>query len=570
MTEIDRNSGISTVVAALLLAILATLAGCSDKPGTLDSPGNVTALERPNILLIIADDLGYTDISRYGSEIRTPNLDNLADAGLSFTSFYAAPTCSPSRAMLLSGLDNHLAGFGTMTEHLAVNQRGQPGFEGYLNQNVVTLPTLLHDAGYHTYMVGKWHIGAGDGMRPEQRGFERSFAMMQGGGSHFADMKKMLSVYPEMLYFDDGVKVESLPEDFYSSEFYADKTIEYIESNRTDSAPFYAQLAFTSVHWPLQVPEDELDTYRGVYDDGYDVFRQRRFAGAKAAGLVPPDVAESPRLPRVVPWDDMSEQERKTSARAMEIYAAMVENMDRHIGRVINYLKETGQFDNTVIVFMSDNGAEGADRLELLDNATWVPANFDLSYENMGREDSYVFVGPGWGQASTTPLRLFKAYLTEGGIRVPAIISYPGMRGAGTYTRTPALIQDLMPTFLEFASTEHPGTDYKGREVRRISGRSLIPLLEGEVDAVYGPGDALGWELFGHRALRQGDWKVLWADGKNGSDTWQLFNLADDPREVVDLAAENPEKLQQLVALWEQYARDNNVILPIGDIGNPN
>lgn len=548
--------------------MLVCASAVSPGPAVAQQDGAVP--ERPNILLIIADDLGYTDIGRYGSEIRTPNLDELAQTGLSFTSFYAAPTCSPSRAMLLSGLDNHLAGFGTMTEHLAVNQRGMPGFEGYLNDTVVTLPTLLRDAGYHTYFVGKWHIGAGDGMRPDQRGFDRSFAMMQGGGSHFADMKKMISAYPEMLYFDEGVKVESLPEDFFSSAFYADKIIDYIESNRADAEPFYAQLAFTAVHWPLQVPAAELERYRGVYDGGYDEFRKRRFERAKAAGLVPPGVAESPRLPRVVPWDELSEAEQRSSARAMEIYAAMVENMDFHIGRVIGYLRDSGLFDNTLIMFMSDNGAEGSDRLQLLDNATWVPANFDLSYDNMGRENSYVFVGPGWGQASSTPLRLFKAYLTEGGIRVPAIVSFPNMRGAGTYTRAPALIQDLMPTFLQLAGTEHPGTRYKGRDVQPIEGRSLVPLLEGHADAVYGPDDALGWELFGHRALRKGDWKVLWADGKNGSDTWQLFNLAEDPREVVDLASEYPEKLRELVALWEDYAAENNVILPIGDIGNPN
>jgi len=553
----------ATVMIGLALSTM--LASCVQR--STEPSGRVP--DRPNILLIIADDLGYTDIARYGSEIRTPNLDELANMGLSFTSFYAAPTCSPSRAMLLSGLDNHLAGFGTMTEHLAVNQRGKPGFEGYLNDDVATLPELLRDAGYHTYFAGKWHIGAADGKRPKDRGFERSFAMMQGGGSSFSDMKKLVSVYPEMLYYDEDVKVESLPEDFYSSEFYADKIMDYIDSKRGDGAPFYAQLAFTAVHWPLQVPEDELDRYAGTYDAGYDEFRKRRFEGAKGAGLVPEDVAESPRLPRVVPWDDLGADEKRSSARAMEIYAAMVENMDYHIGRVIDYLKSTGQFENTVIVFMSDNGAEGSDRLHLLDNATWVPANFDLSFENMGRPDSYVFLGPGWAQASTTPLRLFKAYLAEGGIRVPAIFSYPGMPGAGTYTRAPARIQDLMPTFLEMAGTAHPGASYAGREVTPISGRSLVPLLEGDVDEIYGPDDALGWELFGHRALRKGDWKVLWADGKNGSDSWQLFNLAEDPREVNDLALDEPERLRELVGLWEDYAARNNVILPVGDIGNP-
>jgi arylsulfatase len=525
--------------------------------------------ERPNILLIVADDLGYTDIGAYGSEIRTPSLDALAASGVSFTSFYAAPTCSPSRAMLLSGLDNHLAGFGTMTEHLAVNQRGRPGFEGYLSQSVVTLPELLRDAGYHTYFAGKWHIGAGEGMRPQERGFDRSFALMQGGASHFADMARLVSIYPETLYYDDGVKVNALPEDFFSSAYYTDKIIEYVDS-QPDDAPFYAQLAFTAPHWPLQAPDDYIDRYAGVYDAGYDVFRDRRFEAARDAGLVPDGVAPAPRLPRVEPWSSLSLQARRESARAMELYAAMVENMDFHIGRLLGFLRESGRLDNTVVVFMSDNGAEGHDRLTLLDNATWVPANFDLSYENMGRVNSYVFVGPGWGQASTTPLRLFKAYLTEGGMRVPMIVSYPGVAGAGTFNREPATIQDLMPTFLALAGTKHPGSRYRGRDVNPINGRSLLPVLKGSTDRIHEPDHVFGWELFGHRAVRQGDWKALWSDGKNGSDDWQLFNLAQDPREVEDLAGREPAKLAALIALWGDYAAANNVILPIGDIGNPN
>ena len=526
--------------------------------------------ERPNILLIIADDLGYTDIGAFGSEISTPSLDSLAAGGVSFTNFYSAPTCSPARAMLLSGLDNHLAGFGTMAEHLADNQRGHPGFEGYLSQSVVTLPTLLGDAGYHTYFAGKWHIGAAEGMRPHERGFDRSFALMQGGASHFHDMAKLVSIYPRTIYYDDGVEVDSLPEDFFSSEFYVDTMIDYIESGREGGEPFYAQLAFTAVHWPLQAPPDYIDRYAGRYDEGYDVFRDRRFEAARESGLVPDGVPSAPRLPRVTPWEELAEDEQAYSARAMEIYAAMVENMDFHIGRMLDYLRDTGQYENTVVVFMSDNGAEGHDRLTLLDNATWVPQNFDLSYGNMGLIDSYVFVGPGWGQVSTTPLRLFKAYLTEGGIRVPAIVSYPGMAAPGSFNRGIVTVQDLMPTFLELAGTSHPGSSYRGREVIPISGRSFVPVIAGRTESVYPDDHVFGWELFGHRAVRQGDWKALWSDGKNGSDDWQLFNLAEDPREVDDLASRFPERLADLVERWEAYAEENNVILPIGDIGNPN
>lgn len=525
---------------------------------------------RPNILLIMADDLGYTDIGAFGSEIRTPNIDALAATGLSLTNFYAAPTCSPARAMLLSGMDNHFTGFGTMAEHTAVNQRDQPGFEGVLNDDLVTVATLLHDSGYHTYLAGKWHIGQAPGTRPHERGFERSFALMQGGASHFADMKRMLSVYPETVYLDDGVKVESLPEDFYSSAFYTDRIIQNIDANKDDGAPFFAWLAFTAPHWPLQVPAEYLDLYDGVYDEGYDEFRQRRLEGAQASGWVSSDINDFPRLPRVTPWSEISDEEQQRSARTMEIYAAMVERLDFHVGRLIEYLKDNGLYENTFIIFMSDNGAEGNDRLHILDNETWVPANHDLSYANMGRIDSYAFQGPGWGQVSSTPLRLFKAYVTDGGMRVPMIVNYEGISAAGSFDTAVATIQDLAPTFLELAQTEHPGTIYDGRTVRPMTGRSLMPLLTGRVKFVYANDEALGWELFGHRALRQGDWKLLWADGKNGSDTWQLYDIGSDPREVVDLAVSEPKRLQEMIVLWEEYAAANNVILPIGDIGSPN
>ena len=535
-----------------------------------DSATAETRSSRPNIVLIMADDLGYTDIGAFGSEIRTPNIDALAATGLSLTNFYAAPTCSPARAMLLAGMDNHFTGFGTMAEHTAVNQRGQPGFEGMLSEDFVTVATLLNDSGYHTYLAGKWHIGQAPGTRPHERGFERSFALMQGGASHFSDMKRMLSVYPETVYLDDGVKVESLPDDFYSSAFYTDRIIENIEANKNDGAPFFAWLAFTAPHWPLQVPTEYLDLYDGVYDEGYDTFRQRRLEGAQASGLVPSDIGEFPRLPRVTPWDELSDEEQRRSARTMEIYAAMVERLDSHVGRLIDYLRDNGLYENTLIIFMSDNGAEGNDRLHILDNETWVPANHDLSYANMGRIDSYAFQGPGWGQVSSAPLRLFKAYVTDGGMRVPMIVNYEGHLNAGSFNTAVATIQDLAPTFLELAETSRPGPIYDGRSVRPMTGRSLLPLLTGRAEAAYGQDEALGWELFGHRAIRLGDWKLLWADGKNGSDTWQLYDIAGDPREVVDLAAEEPERLQEMIALWEEYAAANNVILPIGDIGSPN
>ena len=393
---------------------------------------------------------------------------------------------------------------------------------------------------------------------------------MNGGAGHFSAMAKLVSIYPRTTYLDDGEVVEALPDDYYSSEFYVDKTIEYIESNREDGTPFFAWLAFTAPHWPLQVRDEHLDLYRDVYDAGYDEIRETRLEASIKAGLIPNGIAEVPRLPRVTPWDELTADEQRYSSRIMEIYAAMVERMDFHIGRMMDYLDETGLRDNTIVIFMSDNGAEGNDRMRLLDNATWVPATYDLSYENIGRINSYAFPGPGWGQVSSSPLRLFKSYLTEGGIRVPFIVSGPGIAGSDEYTGATARVQDIAPTLLDLAGTTLPSGSYQGREIYTMTGRSMRPLLEGEDEAIYGSDEALGWELFGHRAIRLGDWKILWSDGKNGSDTWQLFNIAEDPREVVDLAAEYPDKLRELLVLWEEYAANNNVVLPIGDMGNPN
>lgn len=556
------------------------LGACSNDQGNQAvSENNASALvepaesaaqsEQPNFLIVMADDLGFTDIGVFGSEIRTPTIDSIANESLKFTQFYASPNCSPSRAMMMTGLDSHFTGFATMQDHLADNQRGQPGYEGYLPDHVAALSEVLQANGYHTSISGKWHLGAAPGRRPVDKGFDRSAALMQGGAAHL-NLDKMLSVFPETLIFEDDVKLENVPDDFYSTEYYADRMIEYIEDANNQGKPFFGWLAFTAPHWPLQVPDEYIDLYAGEYDEGYDQLRESRLQGAIEAGLVPAEINEVPRLDRVTPWDELSEEDQRYQSRVMEVYAAMVERLDFHMGRVIDHLIETGQYDNTLIVFMSDNGAEGHDRMQLLDNATWVPANFDLSYERLGRAGSYTILGPGWGQAAVAPLRLFKAYTTEGGIRVPFIVKPPAAEAEAQWVNSLATIQDVMPTLMDYAGIENHGSNFQGREVYPMTGRSMLPLIEGEADQIYADDEALGWEIFGHRAVRKGDWKILWADGANGSDTWQLYNLAEDPREIDDLSEEYPEKLAELVAHWEEYAANNQVILPIGDIGNPN
>lgn len=538
------------IVAYILATLLLT--GCNEVDVT--SP-------RPNILLIVADDLGYTDMGAYGSEIRTPNLDNLAAEGLLLTDFYAAPTCSPTRAMLLSGTDHHLAGLGTMYGGWDTNQVDQRGYEAHLNQDVVSVSSILRDSGYHTYMAGKWHLGGAPELQPPSRGFEQSFYLVQGGASHFSDRRGLTE--PVVVEYLENGEVTALPADFYSTTYYTDKMIGYIDQNRADGNPFFGYLAYTSPHWPLQVPTEDMDLYKGIYDGGYEKLREIRISRLRALGIIDEATVAAMAPPYITSWQELSADEQKVEARKMELYAAMVENLDRNIGRVINHLKETGEYENTFIMFMSDNGAEGNDIGTLGDNEEWIPRSFDNSLENMGKVNSYIHYGAGWAQASGGPFRDYKSFVSEGGIKVPAIIHYADLDYDGDMDEEMMSVKDLAPTLLELANTQHPGSIYKGREVFPISGKSLLPHLRNQQLPVYDADDINGWELFGRQAIRQGSWKMVTQAPPFGNGKWQLFNLDDDPAETSDLAAENPGKVAALAVLWQDYKTRNNIILPI-------
>jgi arylsulfatase len=538
------------IVAYILATLLLT--GCNEVDVT--SP-------RPNILLIVADDLGYTDMGAYGSEIRTPNLDNLAAEGLLLTDFYAAPTCSPTRAMLLSGTDHHLAGLGTMYGGWDTNQVDQRGYEAHLNQDVVSVSSILRDSGYHTYMAGKWHLGGAPELQPPSRGFEQSFYLVQGGASHFSDRRGLTE--PVVVEYLENGEVTALPADFYSTTYYTDKMIGYIDQNRADGNPFFGYLAYTSPHWPLQVPTEDMDLYKGIYDGGYEKLREIRISRLRALGIIDEATVAAMAPPYITSWQELSADEQKVEARKMELYAAMVENLDRNIGRLINHLKETGEYENTFIMFMSDNGAEGNDIGTLGDNEEWIPRSFDNSLENMGKVNSYIHYGAGWAQASGGPFRDYKSFVSEGGIKVPAIIHYADLDYDGDMDEEMMSVKDLAPTLLELANTQHPGSIYKGREVFPISGKSLLPHLRNQQLPVYDADDINGWELFGRQAIRQGSWKMVTQAPPFGNGKWQLFNLDDDPAETSDLAAENPGKVAALAVLWQDYKTRNNIILPI-------
>jgi len=513
----------------------------------------------------VADDLGFSDIGAFGGEIHTPNLDRLANAGIRFTDFHSAPACSPTRSMLLTGTDHHIAGIGTMREVLPPRFKGAPGYEGYLNDRVVTLPELLRDAGYLTLMAGKWHLGNTIDRTPWARGFERSFALLPGAASHYGivtgDFLPALSLYTED---DQFVSVDA---DFYSSDFYADTLLRYFRE-RTDAGdrPFFAYLPFQAPHWPLQAPEETITKYRGRYDAGPDALREARLAALKRLGLCPPDVTVHPVVADGEPeWSDMSAEERALSARSMEVYAAMVDRMDQNIGRVIDYLTETGELGNTVVIFMSDNGAEGAivEAVPILGGviAAEIERNWDNSLDNLGAPNSFIWYGPRWAQAATAPSRLHKAFTTEGGIRVVGFVTWPGFERQHQIGTAFTTVMDIAPTVLELAGVTHPGTDYQGREVEPMRGSSLVPYLSGGPEAVHDAVAGTGWELFGRRAIRQGDWKALYLEQPYGTGAWQLYDLSSDPGEIDDLAASRPEKLAELLTLWDRYVEDTGVIL---------
>lgn len=514
--------------------------------------------KQPNFLLIVLDDLGYSDLGSFGGEIRSPNLDRLAYEGVRFTSFYSAAACSPARAMLLTGVDSHQVGLGNMAEYLTDDQRGKPGYEGHLNDRVETLASRLKNNGYHTYMAGKWHLGAKPGTLPGDRGFERSFALMEGGATHF-DQRGATAEHPLADYREDNLPV-SVPENFYSSQTYTDKLIGYLNKDRDDGQPFFAYLAYTAPHWPLQAPQKYIERNRGRYDQGYDKLRLQRQIKMQELGIVaqgPIEVDTSlPSATGYRAWDALSDNEKKRQARIMEVYAAMVESVDHQIGRVLEVLEARGELDNTVVVFLSDNGAEGFDKSDWPPFKSWVE-KFDNRIEAIGSKDAYPFYGPGWAGAGTAPFSLFKGFSHEGGLRTPAFIWSPNFNRQKGISHELVTVMDITPTLLSLAgvSSEQP-------HVTGQRGRSMVPFLNRKVDHVYADDQPIGWELMGNAAIRKGAWKLVRAFKPFGSGDWQLFNLERDPSEQKNLAEVYPAKYQELINDWQQYEAENGVILP--------
>ena len=520
--------------------------------GVLGGIAGTAAGQRPNILFIVADDLGYTDIGAFGSEIPTPRLDELAFAGVRLTNFHTHSACQPARIMMMAS-----TGVSAALERRPQMDSGERA--NRLSLNWAILPELLQDAGYATYMTGKWDLGLEEGYTPATRGFDRSFVQLGASASHFAEV--LWGDYS--LYRLDGETVEydELPADFYSTNYYTDRMLEFIRSTE-EGTPWFAYVPYTTPHWPLQVPEDWLHRYAGRYDAGYDVLREARAASAAARGVIPAGAMLDDFEPVSPPWSELTAEAQLKYARAQELYAAMVENLDVNVGRLVDYLEESGQLENTVIVFASDHGASpgehGMRPRAPSDSGPTIPDFIDNRFENWGRANSFIDHGRGFAEAATAPLRGHKGTLSEGGLRAAAFVHYPSAVTGRQINGAFMTMLDILPTFLEIAGSAHPGAgNYRGREINGIVGRSFWPHLTGESAEVHSPGDTAGWSGGNGGAMIRGDYKIINAPAAGGmgmgmgTAPWRLYDISEDPGERNDLAAEMPELTAELVREWE-------------------
>ncbi len=575
-----RNHG-ARLHYALAIASLIALSGCgsSSAPSGANSsnPSSGTS-SRPNVLLILVDDLGYSDLGAFGSEISTPNIDQLAQEGKILTNFHATPLCATSRAELLTGADHHLVGMGTLPESTYF-YAGDANYKGNLTDNALTVAQVLHDSGYHTYMAGKWHLGAGG---PVKWGFEQSFSMdyTSAFGSNYA----ATSARPESAaraYYENGTQA-TLPADFYSSDYFVSRLQSYIGASHGDGKPFFAYLAFQAVHFPLQVPDAYLSLYKGKYDAGYDAIRNARLQKQKTLGIVPQDFKANPGDEAVMvrfgqpgtltnqAWNTLLPTQQQSEARIMEVFAGMLTNLDDNVGKLFATLKQIGEYDNTLIVFVSDNGADGMGYgfIPYVDST----ANLDIdnTLANYGKPGSFLFRSTRWAEAGTAPLRLFKGFTAEGGISVPAIVRLP-RQGAGQ-TPSPALasLLDVEPTILAAAGVTAPGAQYQGRTVAPPEGQSLLPVLNGQRSAIYGVNDVIADEVNDIRYVRKGPWKLtrvvnylLPSSAALINHDWQLYNMDTDRGETSDVASQNPQIVAELIADWAAYVTRVGVAQPI-------
>ncbi|MDB9737152.1 arylsulfatase [Porticoccaceae bacterium] len=534
---------------AFLVAMLATPVSSNE---TLSGTGSD---QRPNVVVILVDDAGLTDFTPFGGEAKMPAIQTLAERGIKFSNYHTSPLCAPSRAMLLTGIDNHRTGIATIPEVLTANQAGQPGYSMFLEPGVRTLADRLKAEDYRTYMTGKWHLGSGAQDLPNSHGFDRSFALDASGADNW-EQKPYMGYYDFAPWYEDG-KPADLPEDFYSSKFIVDRMIRYLESDKQPNRrqPFFSYLAFQAIHIPVQAPREITDSYNGVYDQGWHQLRKMRHQRAIALGLIAPDTALTEMPANSRDWGNLSPQDRALYARAMQVQAAMLESMDSHIGRFIEYLNGRGELDNTLFIVTSDNGPEPSYPLDISGMKTWMSFNgYNHRLDNLGEKGSMVAIGPEWASASASPLNMFKFYAAEGGIRVPLIIAGPNIERQN-WQPAMVMVTDIAPTVLDYLEVKD-----QHKEAVAITGRSMMPLLEGSATEIYADDEAIGMEVSGNSVLIKGDYKLSRNSPPHGDNIWRLYNLAADPGESQDLRALQPEQFDPMMEDYKKYESEFGVI----------
>jgi arylsulfatase A-like enzyme len=508
-----------------------------------------TEQQQPNFVVILADDLGYSDVGSYGGEIKTAAIDALAHSGTRFSNFHVAATCSPTRSMLLTGVDSHIAGLGNMKIIMAENQFGKPGYEGQLNAAVETFVSKLQRNGYGTYMAGKWHLGMHRSNLPINRGFDKNVALMETGADNW-ESKPYLPHNPKVHYFDGEDEIQ-LPKDFYSSDFYTDKLISYLDSH-DNQKPFFAYLAFQASHYPHQAPKELTEKYLKDYEGGWELVKSKRYQRLVQLGLMPPGL-ESLKLPTVEDWKSLSEPQKRYRSKQMAVYAGMIERMDYNIGRLIDHLKEKQILENTVIFFLSDNGADNNEIDKIYPD--YIKSNFDTRYETLGEKGSYSNYGASWANVSMTPLSWYKGSASEGGMRAPLIIRYPKAFAPGKVSHSFSFVTDIAATILDLA-----GVNGKVSDKAAISGRSLRAALIHPSQPIYSVDDVVGYELAGSAAVFKGDYKLVRNSPPFGDKSWKMYNLKNDPVERFDLATNQPKVFIEMLAAYERYAKRVNLI----------
>ena len=497
--------------------------------------------KRPNIVLILADDMGFSDISYFGSEIPTPNIDKLADGGLVMTHFYNASRCTPTRASLLTGLYQTEAGFGAMTANLGYSSGG---YQGYLNDRCVTLAEALKRGGYATIMTGKWHLGNPEKSWPQNRGFEKFFGVPKGGGIYFwpflLDRTVMLN---NRVYQPDS--------SFYSTIAFTDYSVKFLNDVKKSSQPFFLYVAYMAPHYPLQAPDSVIGKYRGKYREGFAKIRQRRFERMKKRGIIPENTELSPPDKRVEDWNQLSAAEKDSMDKRMAVYAAQIDIMDQGIGRIINKLKEMNVYDNTVVIFLSDNG--GCSEYHLKPR----PGAHGPTNGAIGSRNFWGAYGPSWANVSNTPFRMYKKWEEEGGIATPFIVHWPDkIKKHRLDTLQVGHVIDIMPTLLDIAGIDYPHR-YNGHDILPMEGKSLLPVING--NELKGERTVF-WEHEGNRAIRQGSWKLVSMYPEN---QWRLFNLKSDITELHDVSSEHSSLVREMIGKYQHWA--NRVgVLPWG------